>query len=127
MVKHEALSETVEAWLRRVAKAEKPPKEIIAYSIGLFETPDGYSAYLVGTTYYDDEDDWACDEAFTPTERYLPIARSLCGRKRWQGVLKEAAAAVRRFLETPAGRKSFLGKAEAVAVGFDDGDLIRVR
>jgi hypothetical protein len=39
----------------------------------LFETPNGYSAYLAESGHYDEEDsDWASDETFTPKERYFP-------------------------------------------------------
>ena len=34
---------------------------------------------------------------------------------------------VRSFLGSPAGGASFLAQAEAVTVGFDDGDLVPVK
>jgi hypothetical protein len=63
------LEKVVQEWLTRVATSETPPKDVIAYNIGLFKTEDGYSAYLVGSTEYDEDDaDWACKEAFSPRE-----------------------------------------------------------
>jgi hypothetical protein len=68
------LAADVTAWLRRVTVAESPPPTVLAYNIGLFETEDGYSAYLVGAEQFDPtRGDWACDEAFTPNERYLAL------------------------------------------------------
>ena len=62
------------AWLRRVCSTENPPKSVVAYNIGLFETPDGFSAYLIGADQYDESNnDWACRPSFTPRERYFRI------------------------------------------------------
>jgi hypothetical protein len=57
-----------------VISAEAPPSSVVAFNIGLVETFAGYSAYLAGADRYDpDDDDWACDEAFTPRERYVRL------------------------------------------------------
>ncbi len=59
-------------WLGRICRTEKPSPAVAAYNIGLFETGDGYSAYLVGANNYSEDDsDWACDVSFTPRERYF--------------------------------------------------------
>jgi hypothetical protein len=114
------------AWLARVCREERPPSSVVAYNLGLCETPDGYSAYLIGADRYDAEDsDWACSESFTPSERYFPIPAAEFGS--WEQVQKEVVAAVRAFVQSPEGQRSFLAAAEAVTVGFDDGDLERVR
>lgn len=122
------LADEVQGWLRRVAAAEHPPESVAAYNIGLFETGHGeYSAYLVGGKRYDPSDSsWACEEAFTPKERYLalPVGRS---EDEWQLVLERVVEAVRAFLSSGDGRETFLAKARAVTVGFDDGDLVRVK
>jgi len=66
------LASDVAGWLHRVTANERPPASIVAYNIGLFETEDGYSAYLAGAGRFDPvSGDWACEEAFTPRERYL--------------------------------------------------------
>lgn len=114
------------AWLDRVCADEVPPQSIAAFYIGLFETPQGYSAYLIGTGEFDDNDsDWACDESFTPKERYFPFSGDEFNN--WEGVLAATISAAKDFLQSPAGRESFLGKGLPVAVGFDDGDLVRVK
>ena len=114
------------AWLKRVASAEKPPKSVIAFNIGLIETENGFSAYLIGAKEFDEDDpDWACGEAFTFTERYCPIAKS--GFKNWEDVQRAAVATAKAFLKSAEGKKSFLTSATAVTVGFDDGDLERVK
>jgi hypothetical protein len=118
-------------WLGRVCRTEKPPSSIVAYNIGLFQTADeGYSAYLVGATEFSEEDaDWACEgaDSFTPKERYLPLPAKASKGKEWQEVLSSVERVVKSFLTTPSGKSSFLGKATATTVGFDDGDLVRVK
>jgi hypothetical protein len=115
------------AWLERISKKEKPPKSVVAYNIGLFESTNGYSAYLVGADEYSEEDsDWACDETFTPKERYFLLPDETKGQA-WQVVLDRVARAAKDFLKTPAGKSSLFAKAKAVTVGFDDGDLTRVK
>jgi hypothetical protein len=124
--KSATLDKEMVAWLRRVCAAETPPASVIAFNIGLFETEDGFSAYLVGAERYDANDgDWACNEAFTARERYLALP--LGHDAKWQRVLELVVDAVRRFLASTEGAASFLARARAVTVGFDDGDLVRVR
>jgi hypothetical protein len=36
-------------WLEDIIKTENPSKDIIAYNFGVFETPEGYEIYLVGS------------------------------------------------------------------------------
>jgi hypothetical protein len=61
-------------WIDGITKAENPDKTIVAYYFGLFETHDGYTIYLVGSKEYDSEDDdWACNNDFSPSEKYLPL------------------------------------------------------
>jgi hypothetical protein len=115
----------LKAWLGRIVSQESPSNEVIAYNIGLFETPQGYTAYLCGARKYSAEDgDWATEEAFTPRERYFPFPPVMKVMK-WEQAQKVTINVVRTFLaENP---NSFLAKAKAVTVGFDDGDLVPVK
>jgi hypothetical protein len=120
-----SLAERVTAWLGRVTAADTPPASVVAYNIGLLEARKGYSAYLIGADRFEERTgDWACRESFTPAERYLPLPRGEYAG--WEQVQAAVVAAVREFLASPAGRASFLGRAVAVTVGFDDGELERV-
>ncbi len=113
-------------WLERIVATEMPAPDVVAFNIGLLETDKGFTAYLVGSKSYDpNNDDWACNEDFTPTERYcaLPSMRS---EDTWETVQHRVAEEMRAFLSKANVRTSFLGKAEAVTVGFDDGELLRV-
>ena len=118
--------EVISAWLSRICSTETPPPSVVAYNVGLFETTEGFSAYLMGAESYDKKNpDWACDEVFTPRERYCPLpAKEFRG---WEQVHEAVVAAVRAFLASEAGSSSFLARCEAVTVGFDGGDLERVK
>ncbi|MEW4571522.1 hypothetical protein AB1L88_26925 [Tautonia sp. JC769] len=115
------------AWLYRICRSEKPPSSVVAYNVGLSETAfGGYAASLIGADrYVPDDPDWACDESFAPSERFFPIPAGVFSD--WELVQEAVAAAVRDFVRSPEGDCSFLASAEAVTVGFDDGDLVRVR
>ena len=120
------MSSSVAKWLEEVVRVENPPPAVIAFNIGLFESPEGYCAYLAGAERYSDSDpDWARDEAFTPQHRYC-VLEELEGRD-WEEVQRSVVESLRGFLDSPLGGSSFLAKARAVTVGFDDGDLVPVR
>ena len=115
-------------WLSRVVAAEAPPKDIIAYNIGIFETDQGYSAYLAGSTGFDeDDDDWACEADFSPAERYLKIPADYADDSSWQSILRQVVTDAEDFLQSEQAVASFFSRSRAVTVGFDGGDLTRIR
>lgn len=111
-------------WLNQVSTDENPPDSVIAFNIGMFETPDGYAIYLGGFGRFDKNDpDWAIDPIFVPSEKYFYIRRS---GSDWEEVLSEVISSVRSFVTSEAGRKSYLAQAKHLTVGFDDGDLYEI-
>ncbi|MGE5048813.1 MAG: hypothetical protein ACM3PC_09610 [Deltaproteobacteria bacterium] len=120
------MTSEIGTWLEEVARDEKPPANIVAYNIGLFESPEGYCAYLSGATRYSEEDpEWARDDTYTPVHRYCVLG-DLGGRDSGE-VRRSVVESVRSFLGSPVGGASFLARAQAVTVGFDDGDLVPVK
>ena len=118
------LQRSISEWLGRISRAESPPCSVVAFNIGLFESDGGFKAYLIGADHYDlDSEDWACDESYTPGERYLTLPYEKTKSDDWEAVQHLVSEAVRAFLETPDGSTSFLAKAHVVTVGFDDGNL----
>ena len=115
------------AWLRRVAESSPPPGGMVAYNFGLFESTEGYMAYLTGSREYDPEDDgWACREDYVPDEKYFDLSEAFDTGANWREVLPNVVGMVKRFVESPEVAGTFLSGASAVTVGFDDGDLERV-
>jgi hypothetical protein len=125
-MRHSLESDILE-WLKRIVEAGAIPSRVVAFNVGLFETPEGFEAYLSGASRYDAADDsWAGEELFTPSERYLPLPAYRYGLTSWETALAAVACALRAALVSPALRDSFFSSAIAVTVGFDDGDLQRV-
>lgn len=117
-----SLQTSFSAWLDGAGR-EEIPSSVAAYNVGLFESENGFTAYLVGAASYDaDDPDWACDEAFSPANRYFELPRDVTGSD-WEVAQRVAVAMVRAYLNDPESGSSYLRAAKAVAVGFDDGDL----
>lgn len=119
------IQQKINNWLDNIVATEKPDKEIIAYWVGIFKSIDGYKTYLIGSKTYDDNDvDWACNVDFEPKNKYLTLGQSGAD---WQVVLDEVKKCVMDYLQTQAFKSSFLEKSTAIACGFDDGDLYRLK
>ena len=125
MIDKESTYALFEARLEEVCASEKPGSDIVAYNFGLFEGENGYMAYLIGSTEYDEEDpDWACNEDFVPKRKYFELPGS--DEADWQEIQAVVETFVRQFISAPERQASFLSTAQAITVGFDDGDLVKV-
>jgi hypothetical protein len=121
------LDAQISNWLGRLLVAQPPPPNIVAFNVGLFETQDGYCAYLSGATRFDaSSDNWALEDAYAPSQREFPIPKSLYSFSSWEDALSQVQGAVKRALGHTVLKQSALARAQAVTVGFDDGDLERV-
>jgi hypothetical protein len=113
-----------DSWLASI-EAGSIPQDIVAINLGLFETAEGYKAYILGSRHYDPNDDsWACTEEFVPTLKYFPLGSTFSGRV-WTEVVSEYRRLLEPYLENHPG--SQLHRLSAITVGFDDGDLTRVQ
>jgi|SRR5687767_5436007 len=124
--------EAFSAWTTEIIRAEKPDTSIIAYKFGIFETPDvpsGYYLYLIGAKKYDpQDDDWAAGFGdFRPKNTYLALPEKEFKNLKWEKVEKLVEKTVKRFTKSEEFKHSFFNNAKAIAVGFDDGDLVRVK
>jgi hypothetical protein len=80
----------------------------------------------MGPWEYDaDNKDWACGEDFAPGEKYFPV--TFIHTKKWEELLLDAVTLASRFIQSPEFSRSFLATATAITVGFDDGELQRVK
>jgi hypothetical protein len=123
----EELYEEFVEWLERINQLEEISADLSAFNLGLFETSDGYSAYITGANIYDaEDDDWRCEQDFVPKEKYFPFPRFFKS-KHWSEILQLAINFVSRFMNSTNFETSFLSKVEAITVSFDDGDVHRVK
>ena len=116
-------------WLTRINQTDLPGKDIIAFNFGLFGNAKGcYTAYLIGSRTFDPtDDDWACSDDWAPAEKYLNLWEHHTETTDWQEVVLEMIDLLRQYTRSPECSRSFLANAIAITVGFDDGDLKRVK
>lgn len=112
---------TLKDWLTRLAETERPPSDIVAFHFGLFEGDDDTcSIFLVGAREFsDDDDDWVANDDWLAKAKALELPAGDPEK-----VTEDVAETIGDFLES--GR-SFLHSAKAITVGFEDGDLLRIR
>ncbi|WP_411882050.1 hypothetical protein [Polaromonas sp. YR568] len=117
-----AFQSRFDAWLDSEL-AQPVPESVIAFNFNLAEP---WCIEIVGSDSYSDEDsDWACDESFRSANEPLELIDVDVGRT-WAAVLEGAKILVSAYLSKPSTGSAILRKAEAVTVGFVDGDLERV-
>ncbi len=98
--------------------------DIAAINIGLIQTETDYQAYLIGSFEYDqDDDDWACNEDFVPSQKYLTLPNS--AELSWQDVQNQITQIVSQILLTHSN--NILTYSPVVTVGFDGAELIRIK
>lgn len=111
-----------DAWLDG-ALSQPIPSSVVAFSFNLAEP---WCIEVIGSDRYSDDDaDWACEESFRPDGEPLSLPESEVGGD-WELVLQAAKRLVSVYLDRPSAGGALLRRAEAVAVGFVDGDLDRV-
>jgi hypothetical protein len=122
-----SLDTQISYWLSQLLTAQPPTSNIVAFNVGLFETSEGYCAYLSGATRFDaSSDNWALEDAYSPSQREFPLPRSLFPFSGWEDALSQVQGALKLALSHTQLQQSPLAHAQAVTVGFDDGDLERV-
>ncbi|MFA4180761.1 hypothetical protein [Xylanibacter rodentium] len=115
-------------WLTAIDNKETVPSEITAFNIGIFEQDEGYSIYLTGSEEYDaDGDDWACDVDFEPANKYLELSGPGIKAMEWQEFQDMIVKIVSDYLDTSANTSTSVFAGRVVMVGFDDGQLVRVK
>lgn len=116
-------------WLIGINQTDLPPHDIIAFNFGLFENAKGYyTTYLTGSRNFDaGKIDCDYTEDYSPSEKYLDLIEHNSLEKEWQDVLRDMIDFVKQYMQSPEFSASFLAKAKAITVGFDDGDLERVK
>ena len=123
-----SFSKEFNSWIEGINKADTPTEDIIAYWFGLFETANGYTMYLIGSKDFDEnDDDWACNNDFEPKSKYFDLPSNYVKGKNWQSVLNDSISLVNQFLKSEEFDNSILKNASAIAIGFDDGDLHRIK
>lgn len=110
-------------WLIR-SLAEPVNESVIAYCVNLYDSP--FRAELVGSSRFDPRDeDWACEKVWSPSDRYLTLPVAFATRP-WEERLNICVGVLQRFVSAETSAAKILRRADAVAVGFVDGNLTTV-
>lgn len=64
---------------------------------------------------------------YTPKNTYLGLPEKEFKGKEWEEVQDLIEKKIKEFIKTDDFKNSFLGSAKVIAVGFDGGDLIRIK
>ena len=102
------------------ALSQPIPSSVVAFSFNLTEP---WCVEVIGADRYTEQDsDWACEESFRSEGEPLTLPESEVGSS-WEAVLESAKRLVATYLDRPSAGSAQLQRAEAIAVGFVDGDL----
>ncbi|WP_321387817.1 hypothetical protein [uncultured Enterococcus sp.] len=116
------LKHGIKEWLLRIDLVDRRPVEIIALNFGLFEP---YGLELIGSKIYNPEDDdWACEEDFIPTERTCQ-GITFDDNQTWQEILSMVYSIIEE-LSTELSELELL-RVPHITTGFSDGDLLLVK
>lgn len=112
-------------WVRKIDKTDKVQDDIEGLNFGLYESSKGYCMYLIGAKFYDEEDDdWACDEDFRPTDKYLkalPISNEInCA---------EVIDSVIKIIKDIIYENCYIDlfRVKHITTGFDNGELYIIK
>lgn len=122
-----ALRQKLTEWLTGVIATAPPEDNISVFAIGIFEVENDFQLYLFGASRVDeDSSDWAIDPAYKPSSSFL-AAQQLGGRfSDWNDCLVSVLSALSVALSSAELRSTRLNEIPFF-VGFDDGDLHRIR
>ena len=122
------MKDQIKNWLKFVESIDGiPPKEVVAFNFGIFESTEGVLMYLVGSFEYSEEnDDWAKLEAPDKAYRYIRLPDELQEANPELSV-DTVADVLAEMEEEGLFKKGILKNAQAICCGFDDGELVKIR
>jgi len=112
-------------WLDRSLR-QPIPETVVAFAFNLNEhahQPQNFSLELIGAPTFDpDKSDWACDDIFNATPKTIYIPNSFSGET-WEDCLQVITKLISDYLARNSNGANLLKSAQAIGVGFVDGDL----
>lgn len=118
----------LENWIKDISDKETVLENIQALNFGIFESENGYTVYLTGSSEYDiKDDDWACNDDFIPNNRYLEFDQKEISSLGWQEFLKLIVDSLRNIIKSEEYSKYKILHIANITTGFDDGDLVKIR
>ena len=120
------MKQIIKEWFEKLNETEKIPTNIIAINFGLFESDKNYILYLIGSKTYDEsDDDWATEVDYEPKNKYLKLNDTK--NMDWKEVQNETEKIIVELIYVENFEDSIFSKINNITVGFDDGDLIKIK
>lgn len=97
--------------------------EIVAVNFNLYEgLSKTYDIQLIGTDTFDiDDEDWACEEAFSTGENLFIIPR-IYDIEKWEDGLSFITKMIEKYIQC-GNFKNVIQKLQGVGIGLVDGDI----
>lgn len=117
---------TFENWLKELSSSNEFREEIKALNFGLFEMESGYGIYLIGSKYYDSENEnWATNEDFVPNNKYYYFNQT--EKLKWNEFELIVTERISNFLNEQINSNSIFNSVDHITIGFDDGNLNTIK
>ena len=118
------MKKQIRNWILALCHEPYDNNEIVALNFGIYEIESGYCLYLTGAKTYDaSNDDWACSIDYEPQINYLTINSKM----KWKQFLSVIYMIISDYLNDPQISKSLIFNNKVVTIGFDDGQLLRIK
>ena len=106
---------TLQDWLLNICDNDKSQKSIAKYKLGLFESANDYTLFLVGVNTYDEDKNRSVTHIeFEPTNMYFKIPQTYYENLNREQLLVKLTSQLKDFAKTEKFKTSFFTKANIV-------------
>lgn len=106
---------TMQDWLLNVCEKDTPQKPISKYGVGLFESPNDYTLFLVGLNSYDEDKNRSVTRIeFEPTNMYFKLPGAYYANLSREQLVDKLTSELKSFTITEEFKNSFFTKANIV-------------
>ena len=123
----QSLNERFNDWITNMNGELDDRSDVVALNFGIIETPNSHSVYLIGSSKYDEHDDyWACDEDFVAKDKYFEFKQNEIAGKNGEQIESLVGELIRNFISTSSFGESILNQVQTLTYGFDEGTLTKI-
>lgn len=113
---------TIQSWLDTLYKENNFDEKVISGNFGLFEGTDGYVIYFYGSyTFNIFEEDFDLNDDYFPENKYLGL--EMLSKEEWEDVLTNIEIIIKDLKDS----HEYLKDLKHITLGFDEGDILRIR
>lgn len=115
-------------WMNKIISEDNISDEIIALNFWIFNTKDSYMLYISWSKSYDkNNDDWACNNDYTPNNKCLRITSNKINNLIWNEFLDLIVKTLKNILFQKTIENSIIWKVEHITTWFDDWNLVIIK